>query len=171
MTRAATPAIAVLVAAGVPHEVLQYHHDPRNSSFGEEAARALAHTEGVEPEQVFKTLVVAMPAGPRSPGRDIRLGVAVLPVPAKLALKATATALGVPKVTMAERAAAERSTGYVIGGISPFGQRRALPTVVDESALTWDRVLCSAGRRGWEVAVHPRDLIALTTATIAAIRA
>ncbi|WP_163686748.1 aminoacyl-tRNA deacylase [Mycolicibacterium gadium] len=171
MTRAATPAIAVLVAAGVPHQVLQYHHDPRNSSFGEEAARALAHTEGVEPEQVFKTLVVAMPAGPRGPGRDIRLGVAVLPVPAKLSLKATATALGVPKVTMAERAAAERSTGYVIGGISPFGQRRALPTVVDASALTWDRVLCSAGKRGWDVAVHPRDLIALTNATTAAIRA
>lgn len=159
------------MAAGVPHEVLQYHHDPRNSSFGEEAAFALAHTEGVDPEQVFKTLVVAMPAGPRSGGRDIRLGVAVLPVPAKLSLKATATALGAPKATMAERAAAERSTGYVIGGISPFGQRRALPTVVDESALTWDRVLCSAGKRGWDVAVHPRDLIALTNATTAAIRA
>ena len=156
----------------MPHEVLQYHHDPRNSSFGEEAAFALAHTEGVDPEQVFKTLVVAMPAGPRSgPGRDIRLGVAVLPVPAKLSLKATATALGAPKATMAERAAAERSTGYVIGGISPFGQRRALPTVVDESALSWDRVLCSAGKRGWDVAVHPRDLIALTNATTAAIRA
>lgn len=159
------------MAAGVPHEVLQYHHDPRNSSFGEEAAFALAHTEGVDPEQVFKTLVVAMPAGARSGGRDIRLGVAVLPVPAKLSLKATATALGAPKATMAERAAAERSTGYVIGGISPFGQRRALPTVVDESALTWDRVLCSAGKRGWDVAVHPRDLIALTNATTAAIRA
>lgn len=171
MTRAATPALAVLVAAGVPHEVLQYHHDPRNSSFGEEAAFALAHTEGVDPEQVFKTLVVAMPAGPRSGGRDFRLGVAVLPVPAKLSLKATATALGAPKATMAERAAAERSTGYVIGGISPFGQRKTLPTVVDESALTWDRILCSAGKRGWDVAVHPRDLIALTNATTAAIRA
>ena len=156
----------------MPHEVLQYHHDPRNSSFGEEAARELAHTEGVDPQQVFKTLVVAIPAAPRSgPGRDIRLGVAVLPVPAKLSLKATALALGAPKATMAERAAAERSTGYVIGGISPFGQRRALPTVVDESALGWDRVLCSAGKRGWDVAVHPRDLIALTNATTAAIRA
>jgi len=171
VTRAATPALAVLVAAGVPHEVLQYHHDPRNSSFGEEAAFALAHMEGVDPEQVFKTLVVAMPAGPRSGGRDIRLGVAVLPVPAKLSLKATATALGAPKATMAERAAAERSTGYVIGGISPFGQRKTLPTVVDESALTWDRILCSAGKRGWDVAVLPRDLIALTNATTAAIRA
>ncbi|MFI5509623.1 aminoacyl-tRNA deacylase [Mycobacterium sp. NPDC051804] len=163
MARAATPAIAALVAGGVAHEVLQYHHDPRNASFGEEAAQALAHAEGVDPEQVFKTLVVALPAG--------LLGVAVLPVPAKLSLKATATALGVPKATMADRAAAERSSGYVIGGISPFGQRRPLPTVVDESALGWDRVLCSAGKRGWDVAVHPRDLIALTNAVTAAIRA
>jgi len=163
VARAATPAIAALVAAGVRHEVLQYHHDPRNPSFGEEAAAALAHTAGVDPEQVFKTLVVALSNG--------GLGVAVLPVPAKLSLKAAATALGVPKATMAERAAAERSSGYVIGGISPFGQRKPLPTVVDESALGWDRVLCSAGKRGWDVAVNPRDLIALTNATTGAIRA
>lgn len=158
---AATPAIAALVAAGAPHEVLQYHHDPRNEAFGDEAAEALAR-DGVDAEQVFKTLVVALPAG---------LGVAVLPVPAKLSLKAAAAALGVPKATMAERAAAERSSGYVIGGISPFGQRRPLPTVVDESAMRWDRVLCSAGKRGWDVAVHPRDLIALTNAVTADIRA
>lgn len=161
VVRAATPAIAALLAAGVPHEVLQYHHDPRHGSFGDEAAYALAREEGVDSEQVFKTLVVALPTG---------LGVAVLPVPAKLSLKAAAAALGVPKATMAERAAAERSSGYVIGGISPFGQRRPLPTVVDESALRWDRVLCSAGKRGWEVALHPRDLIALTSATTADIR-
>jgi Cys-tRNA(Pro)/Cys-tRNA(Cys) deacylase len=172
VARAATPAIAALVAAGVPHEVLQYHHDPRNESFGLQAAEALARDEGVDAEQVFKTLVVALSEGPRSGfGRDIRLGVAVLPVPAKLSLKAAAAALGVPKATMAERAAAERSSGYVIGGISPFGQRKPLPTVVDESALRWDRVLCSAGKRGWDVALHPRDLIALTNATTAAIRA
>ena len=103
------------------------------------------------PEQVFKTLVVALPKG---------LAVAVIPVPSKLSLKAAAAALGVSKATMADRAAAERSTGYVIGGISPFGQRRPLPTVVDASALHWDRVLCSAGKRGWDVAVHPQDLIA-----------
>jgi Cys-tRNA(Pro)/Cys-tRNA(Cys) deacylase len=172
VARAATPAIAALVAAGVPHEVLQYHHDPRNASFGEEAAEALARAEGVDPQQVFKTLVVALQQGPRGgSGRDITLGVAVLPVPAKLSLKATAAALGVPRATMAERAAAERSSGYVIGGISPLGQRRPLPTVVDESALGWDRVLCSAGKRGWDVAVNPRDLIALTNAVTAAIRA
>jgi Cys-tRNA(Pro)/Cys-tRNA(Cys) deacylase len=162
VARAATPAIAALLAADVPHEVLQYHHDPRNESFGEEAVSELAQVEGVDPEQVFKTLVIALPKG---------LAVAVIPVPSKLALKAAAAALGVPKATMAERAAAERSTGYVIGGISPLGQRRPLPTVVDASALRWDRVLCSAGKRGWDVSLHPQDLIALTHAVTADIRA
>jgi Cys-tRNA(Pro)/Cys-tRNA(Cys) deacylase len=114
--------------------------------------------------------VVALEHGSRSrSGRDIRLGVAVLPVPAKLSLKATAAALGVPKAAMAERAAAERSSGYVIGGISPLGQRRPLPTVVDESALRWERVLCSAGKRGWDIALAPADLIALTRAVTADI--
>jgi Cys-tRNA(Pro)/Cys-tRNA(Cys) deacylase len=148
VARAATPAIAALLTAEVPHELLQYTHDPRNQSFGEEAVEELAAVEGVNPEQVYKTLVIALPKG---------LGVAVLPVPSKLSLKAAAAALGVPKATMADRAAAERSTGYVIGGISPFGQRKPLPTVVDASVLHWDRVLCSAGKRGWDVAVHPRD--------------
>ncbi|MCU1697735.1 MAG: ybaK/ebsC protein [Mycobacterium sp.] len=160
MASAATPAIAALLAAGAPHEVLRFHHDPRAESFGAEAADELAVTAGVEPEQVFKTLVVSVPGG---------LAVAVLPVPFKLSLKAAAAALGVAKATMAERAAAERSTGYVIGGISPLGQRRPLPTVVDVSALTWDRVLCSAGKRGWDVALAPRDLVHLTNAVIADI--
>jgi Cys-tRNA(Pro)/Cys-tRNA(Cys) deacylase len=162
VARAATPAIAALLAAGVPHQVLQYKHDPRAESYGEEAAVELARTEGVDPGQVFKTLVIALPKG---------LGVAVLPVGTKLSLKTAAAALGVAKVTMADRAAAERSTGYVIGGISPLGQRKPLPTVIDASALRWDRVLCSAGKRGWDVAVHPQDLIGLTNAVTADIRA
>jgi Cys-tRNA(Pro)/Cys-tRNA(Cys) deacylase len=162
VARAATPAIAALLAAQVPHEVLQYKHDPRNESFGEEAVEELGQVEGVNPEQVFKTLVIALPKG---------LAVAVIPVPSKLSLKAAAAALGVSKATMADRAAAERSTGYVIGGISPFGQRKPLPTVVDASALRWDRVLCSAGKRGWDVVVHPQDLIRLTKAVTAEIRA
>ena len=162
VARAATPAIAALLSAEVPHQVLQYHHDPRNEAFGEEAVEELAQAEGVNPEQVFKTLVIALPEG---------LAVAVIPVPSKLSLKAAAAALGVPKATMADRAAAERSTGYVIGGISPFGQRKPLPTVVDASALRWDRVLCSAGKRGWDVGVHPQDLIRVTTAVTADIRA
>ncbi|WP_319446018.1 MULTISPECIES: aminoacyl-tRNA deacylase [unclassified Mycobacterium] len=162
MARAATPAIAALVAAGVPHEVLAYHHDPRNESFGDEAVTALAATMDVSAEQVFKTLIVAVPKG---------LAVAVLPVPYKLSFKAAAAALGVPKAEMADRAAAERSTGYVIGGISPLGQRKPLRTVVDDSVLAWDRVLCSAGKRGLQVALAPDDLVRLTKAVTADILA
>jgi Cys-tRNA(Pro)/Cys-tRNA(Cys) deacylase len=159
---AATPAIAALVAAGVPHQVLRYHHDPRAESFGVEAADELAATAGVVAEQVFKTLVIALPNG---------LAVAVLPVPSKLSLKAAAAALGVPKATMAEPAAAQRATGYVVGGISPLGQRKPLPTVVDASALAWDKVLCSAGKRGWDIALAPQELIRLTNAVTADVRA
>ncbi|MGU3500258.1 YbaK/EbsC family protein [Mycobacterium sp. C31M] len=162
MPRAATPAIATLVADGAEHEILRYHHDPRAESFGDEAVAALADAHGLVAEQIFKTLVLAVPHG---------LAVAVLPVPAKLSLKAAAAALGVAKATMADRAAAERSTGYVLGGISPLGQRKALPTVVDASALAWDRVLCSAGKRGWDVALVPADLVRLTAAVTADILA
>jgi Cys-tRNA(Pro)/Cys-tRNA(Cys) deacylase len=163
MARAATPAIAALLAAGVPHEVLSYHHDERNASFGGEAvAQLVAAGSDVTAEQVFKTLVIALPKG---------LGVAVLPVPYKLSPKAAAAALGVPRAEMADRAAAERSTGYVLGGISPLGQRKTLPTVVDDSVYAWDRVLCSAGRRGLQVALAPADLVRLTNAVTADILA
>lgn len=164
MSRAATRAIAALIAAQVPHEVLRYHHAPEQRAFGAEAVERLAGEgpDGVRPEQIFKTLVVAIPHG---------LAVAVLPVPAKLSLKAIAAALGVPKATMADPAAAQRATGYVLGGISPLGQRKALPTVVDASALGFDRLLCSAGQRGWDVAVAPADLIRLTGAITADIQA
>lgn len=144
------------------HEILRYHHDPRAESFGDEAVTELAAAHGLAPEQIFKTLILAVPHG---------LAVAVLPVPSKLALKAAAAALGVPKAAMAQRGAAERSTGYVLGGISPLGQRRALPTVIDSSALAWDRVLCSAGKRGWDIALAPSDLVRLTDASTADIRA
>lgn len=157
MASAATPAIKVLLAAGIAHEVLSYHHDPRETAFGEEAVGELA-TAGFSPEQIFKTLVIAVPTG---------LAVAVVPVPEKLSLKAAAAALGVPRAEMADPAAAQRSSGYVLGGISPLGQRRALPTVIDETARLWDRVLCSAGKRGMDVALAPDDLIALTGAVTA----
>ncbi|WP_304107218.1 YbaK/EbsC family protein [Mycolicibacterium bacteremicum] len=162
MARAATPAIGVLVADGAGHEILRYHHDPRAESFGDEAVAALADAHGLAAGQILKTLVLAVPGG---------LAVAVLPVPAKLSLKAAAAALGVPKAMMAERAAAERSTGYVLGGISPLGQRKALPTVIDSSALRFPRVLCSAGKRGWDVALAPADLVRLTGAVTADILA
>jgi Cys-tRNA(Pro)/Cys-tRNA(Cys) deacylase len=165
MVRAATPAIAVLVAGAIPHEVLRYDHDPRAESFGEEAVAAFAASDPnarFTPEQIFKTLVIAVPTG---------LAVAVIPVPWKLSLKSAATALGVAKAVMAEPAAAQRSTGYVLGGISPLGQRKKLPTVVDQSALKFDRVLCSAGKRGWDIALAAEDLVRLTGAVTADIRA
>lgn len=161
MPAAATPAIAALTAAGVPHTVVKYGHDPAERSFGDEAARALA-ADGVVPEQIFKTLVVALPQG---------LAVAVIPVPARLALKAAASALGVPRIAMAESAAAQRTTGYLVGAISPLGQRKKLPTVIDDSVLGWDTVYCSAGRRGWDLALAPRDLVRLTAAVTAPILA
>jgi Cys-tRNA(Pro)/Cys-tRNA(Cys) deacylase len=159
---AATPAIAALTAAGIEHEVLRYRHDPRAESFGAEAAAELAESAGIDPAQVYKTLVIALQTG---------LAVAVLPVTASLSLKAAAAALGVPKAAMADASAAQRATGYVLGGISPLGQRRRLPTVIDASALAWERVLCSAGKRGWDVALAPQDLIRLTDAVTADIQA
>lgn len=95
----------------------------------------------------------------------------MLPVPHQLSLKSAAAALGVPRAEMADRAVAQKSTGYVVGGISPLGQRKPLPTVLDDSALTWDRVLCSAGKRGLQVALAPADLIRLTDAVTADILA
>lgn len=161
MGRAATPALAALAKAGVPHEVLTFGHDPRERSFGAEAVHALTE-RGIAPEQIYKTLIVAVPSG---------LAVAILPVPERLSLKAAAAALRVARAAMAEAADAERATGYVVGAVSPFGQRKSLPTVVDAGALAWDRVYCSAGRRGWDVGVSPQDLIRLTGAVTSDIRA
>jgi Cys-tRNA(Pro)/Cys-tRNA(Cys) deacylase len=158
---AATPALAALARAGVPHEVVKFDHDPREHSFGAEAVNALAKA-GIVPEQIYKTLVITMPHG---------LAVAIVQVSARLSLKAAAGALQVAKASMAEPALAERSTGYLVGAVSPFGQRKPLPTVVDSSALAWARVFCSAGRRGWDVAVAPQDLIGLTGAVTADIQA
>ena len=162
MAGAATSALAALIAAGVPHEVVKYGHDPRQHSFGVEAVHALTKAGGIAAEQIYKTLIIAVPDG---------LAVAIVPASSKLSLKAAAAALGVTKASMAEPAAAQRATGYVVGAVSPFGQRVPLPTVVDSGALVWDRVYCSAGRRGWDVAVAPGDLIRLTGAVTAAIRA
>jgi len=159
---AATPAIAALIEAGVPHEVVKFGHDPRERSFGAEAVHALTQAAGIAPDQIYKTLVIAVPNG---------LAVAMLPASARLSLKAAAAALGLPKAGMAEPAAAERATGYVVGAVSPFGQRKRLPTVVDAGALAWERIYCSAGRRGWDVGVAPQDLIRLTGAVTADIRA
>jgi Cys-tRNA(Pro)/Cys-tRNA(Cys) deacylase len=158
---AATPALAALTKAGVPHEVVKFDHDPREHSFGVEAVNALG-AAGIEPGQVYKTLVIAIPGG---------LAVAIVQAFARLSLKAAAAALGVARAAMAEPTVAERTTGYIVGAVSPFGQRKALPTVVDSSALAWERMFCSAGRRGWDVAVAPADLIGVTGAVTADIQA
>ncbi|MFI5720086.1 aminoacyl-tRNA deacylase [Nocardia sp. NPDC051750] len=163
MAAGATPAIRALVADGAGHTVHSYDHDPRSDSYGSEAVDVLAARLGVGPRQVFKTLILELSTG--------SLAVAVLPVPDTLSLKAAAAALGVPKASMADRAKAERGTGYVLGGISPLGQRRRHPTVIDISALGWETVLCSAGRRGLEIELAPGDLVRLAGAVTAAVTA
>ncbi len=144
-----TPAIRAAEKARVPFEVLEYVHDPAAESFGLEAAQAL----GLDPALVFKTLVVQTDAG--------QFAVALVPVSMSLDLKAIAHALGAKKAALAEPAAAERVTGYVVGGISPLGQRRALRTVVDASAAGLARMYVSAGRRGLQIALAPADLLRL----------
>ncbi len=160
MPGTSTPATVAAEKAGIDYRVHEYSHDPRVRTFGAEAVEALTDDLGVAPEQIFKTLLIKA---------DGALAVAVLPVPSAMSLKAAARALGARKAVMADHAEAERATGYVVGGISPLGQRRRLPTVVDESALGFERILCSAGRRGLDLELRPRDLIALCGAVTARI--
>ncbi|RVW04599.1 Cys-tRNA(Pro) deacylase [Rhodococcus spongiicola] len=159
MAGTSTPATKLLAKEKVSHRIHNYDHDSRVGSYGDEAVDSLADRLGVASAQIFKTLVIKTDSG--------KLAVAVLPVPSKLSLKAAAAALGASKAVMAEQSDAERSTGYVLGGISPLGQRKRLPTVIDASALTWDRVLCSAGRRGLEIELAPQDLVQLAGAVVA----
>ena len=151
-----TPATVALTRAGIAFSLHEYHHDPRADSFGLEAAASL----GLDPAQVLKTLVANV---------DGRLTVGIVPVSGQLDLKALARAVGGSKAAMAEVAAAERATGYVAGGISPVGQKRPLSTVLDESALGFDTVYVSGGRRGLDVGLTPADLVRATEATVAAI--
>jgi Cys-tRNA(Pro)/Cys-tRNA(Cys) deacylase len=154
---AATPAVRALERAKVTHTLHPYDPEhPSDQGHGEAAVAAL----GTDPRQVFKTLVARV---------DGVLTVAVVPVAGTLDLKALAAAAGGRKATMADPADAERTTGYVLGGISPLGQRKALPTVVDESALGFATVMVSAGRRGLQVELAPADLVRLTRARTAAI--
>lgn len=151
-----TPATVALTAAGVAYTAHPYTHDPRAASYGLEAAEAL----GVEPARVFKTLLASL---------DGSLVVGIVPVSGQLDLKALARALGGSRAQMAEVAAAERSTGYVAGGISPFGQKRRLPTVLDDSALEHPTIFVSGGRRGLDLEVAPDDVVAATGAVTATI--
>jgi len=151
-----TPATTMLAKRKINHSVRAYQHDPAAESYGLEAAEAL----GVEPDRVFKTLVAEV---------DGKLTVGVVPVTRKLNLKALAAAVGGKRAKMADAAAAQRATGYVVGGISPVGQRSRLPLVVDTSVHDWPTIYCSAGRRGLEIELAPHDLIAVTGASVAAI--
>jgi Cys-tRNA(Pro)/Cys-tRNA(Cys) deacylase len=151
-----TPAINAAKKAGIAYRIHEYEHDPGAASYGLEAAEKL----GIPAERVFKTLVAEV---------DGRLAVAIVPVAASLNLKALAAALGAKRAEMAEMAHAERSTGYVAGGISPLGQKKRLPTVLDESATSFDTIYVSAGRRGLEIELSPHDLLAITGGKLAAI--
>jgi Cys-tRNA(Pro)/Cys-tRNA(Cys) deacylase len=151
-----TPATTALTRLGIAFGEHAYQHDPGAASYGLEAAEAL----GVPPAQVFKTLVVQGDRG---------LAVGVVPVDRQLDLKALAAALGLKRLAMAQTGDAERATGYVLGGISPIGQRRALPTVLDASATGFDRVYVSGGRRGLDVSLSPDDLVSATGAVLAPI--
>jgi Cys-tRNA(Pro)/Cys-tRNA(Cys) deacylase len=147
-----TPAIDAAKRAGIDFTTHSYEHDPQHASYGLEAAEKL----GISPTQVFKTLVVSVD------GKGLAVG--LVPVSANLDLKAMARALGAKKVVMADAQAVERSTGYVLGGVSPLGQKRQLPTLIDASAQVLDRIYASAGRRGLEIALSPQDLGSLLKA-------
>jgi Cys-tRNA(Pro)/Cys-tRNA(Cys) deacylase len=151
-----TPATVALTRAGIAFTLHEYEHDPRAQSFGLEAAEAL----GLDPARVFKTLMATV---------DGKLTVGIVPVSGQLDLKALARAAGGSKAAMADVAAAERATGYVAGGISPVGQKRAHPTVLDETALAFDTIYVSGGRRGLDLGLAPADLVRATDASVAAI--
>lgn len=155
-TSTGTPATVALTRAGVTFTTHTYEHDPSATSFGLEAAEVL----GLDPATVLKTLLAEV---------DGRLVVGIVPVSRQLDLKALAAAVGGKRATMAEAAAAERATGYVVGGISPLGQKRAHPTVLDESALGHGTVYVSGGRRGLDLGLAPQDLVRLTGAATAPI--
>jgi Cys-tRNA(Pro)/Cys-tRNA(Cys) deacylase len=154
---AATPAIEVLEKAGVSYQLHTYDHDPSAASYGLEVATAL----GVVGGAVLKTLIADLGS---------ELVVAVVPVRSELDLRALAQHLGTKRAALAKPSDAERSSGYVLGGISPLGQRRQLKTVIDESVARLSVCFVSPGRRGFEVELAPRDLAALTNATFAGIQ-
>jgi Cys-tRNA(Pro)/Cys-tRNA(Cys) deacylase len=153
---AGTPATVALGLAGIPFIPHVYAHDPANTNFGLEAASVL----GVDPGQVFKTLLADV---------DGALVVGIVPVTGKLDLKALAAAVGGKKAEMADAALAERRTGYVVGGISPIGQKIAHPTVLDETAELYDTIFVSGGRRGFDIELAPADLVRATRAIVAPI--
>lgn len=145
-----TPAVNELKRKKIAFTIHSYEHDPKHPSYGLEAAEKLA----IDPARVFKTLVIQLDDG--------RLAVAVLPVSTHLNLKKAAAACGSKKAAMADKAVVEKTTGYVLGGVSPLGQKKRLATVIDSSAVEYSTILISGGRRGLDIEISPADLVALT---------
>lgn len=162
-TTAATAALTLLATQGIEHTIHQFEAGKDN--FGEEAAAHLA-AEGIEADQIFKTLLFDLSAG-KTPKPE--LAVAIVPVTGRLSLKHAAAALGHGKAIMADPKVAERATGYITGGISPLGQKTLFPTVIDETAILWDKIFVSGGKRGLDIGIAPDDLIMLTKAVTADI--
>ncbi len=154
-----TPAMRAAKAAGITIKAHEYSHDPANTNYGLEAAQAL----NLDPARVFKTLLVALNGDQR------QLAVGIVPVTGQLDLKAMASACKVKKVEMAEPKNAERATGYIVGGISPLGQKKRLPTVLDESALSYESIYVSGGKRGLDIEIAPNDLLKVCGAHTAEI--
>lgn len=148
-----TPAVRAATAAGIEFRLLEYEYDPAAEAIGLHAAEAL----GMDPAKVFKTLIVAVDGG--------ELVSVALPSDARLNMKALAAAAGGKRAEMAEAPKAERSTGYVVGGISPLGQRRRLRTFIDSSAQSLDEIIVNGGRRGLQIGLRPADLAALSGAS------
>jgi Cys-tRNA(Pro)/Cys-tRNA(Cys) deacylase len=156
-----TPAIVVLEQANAIFSAHSFTNEvaPGEHGYGKAAAHAL----GVEEDRVFKTLLVTLQGGSTSHA------VGIVPVSGKLSLKGIAAALHAKKADMLDPVAAERMTGYVVGGISPFGQRKLLPTVIDETATLWDTIFVSGGKRGLDIEIGPHDLVRILSATVADI--
>ena len=162
MAKGGTPALLALDAAGVAFKVSEFHHEPGERNYGQVAAEAL----GVEPERVFKTLVANL-----TTEQGVEQVVAIVPVSGQLSLRELAAAFGGKRAEMCPVDLAQRLTGYVVGGISPFGQKKRLRTAIDETCVLFDTIFVSGGKRGLDIELAPDDLVAVLQAVVAPIGA